>query len=35
MFFMLSCVTTTLFIGLMASLTSVDIITTLFLGIAF
>ena len=34
MFFMLSCVLTTLFIGLMASLTSVDIITT-FLGIAF
>ena len=34
MFFMLSCVLTTLFIGLMASLTSVDIITTL-LGIAF
>ena len=34
MIFMLSCVLTTLFIGLMASLTSVDIITTL-LGIAF
>lgn len=34
MFFMLSCVLTTLFIGLMASLTSVDIITIL-LGIAF
>ena len=34
MFFMLSCVATTLFVGLMASLTSVDIITTL-LGIAF
>ena len=34
MFFMFSCVSTTLFIGLMASLTSVDIITTL-LGIAF
>ena len=39
MFFMLSCVLTTLFIGLMASLTSVDIITTLlgvwFLAFAF
>lgn len=39
MFFMLSCITTTLFIGLMASLTSVDIITILlgvgFLGFAF
>ena len=34
MFFMLSCIITTLFIGLMASLTSVDIITIL-LGIAF
>ena len=34
MFFMLSCVLTTLFIGLMASLTSVDIITIL-LGIGF
>ena len=34
MFFMLSCVLTTLFIGLMASLTSVDIITTL-LGVGF
>ena len=34
MVFMLSCVLTTLFIGLMASLTSVDIITIL-LGIAF
>ena len=39
MFFMISCITTTLFIGLMASLTSVDIITILlgvgFLGFAF
>jgi len=39
MFFMVSCITTTLFIGLMASLTSVDIITILlgvgFLGFAF
>ncbi|MBP7226294.1 MAG: MFS transporter [Aliarcobacter sp.] len=34
MFFMLSCVLTTLFIGLMTSLTSIDIITFL-LGIAF
>ena len=34
MFFMLSCVVTTLFIGLMASLTSTDIITIL-LGIGF
>lgn len=34
MFFMLSCVITTLFIGLMASLTSVDIITIL-LGVGF
>ncbi len=34
MFFMLSCVVTTLFIGLMASLTSVDIITIL-LGVGF
>lgn len=34
MFFMLSCITTTLFIGLMASLTSVDIITIL-LGVGF
>ena len=34
MFFMLACVLTTLFIGLMASLTSVDIITIL-LGIGF
>lgn len=34
MFFMLSCVLTTLFIGLMASLTSVDIITIL-LGVGF
>ena len=34
MFFMLSCVLTTLFIGLMASLTSVDIITIL-LGVCF
>lgn len=34
MFFMLSCVLTTLFIGLMASLTSVDIITIL-LGVVF
>ena len=34
MFFMLSCVVTTLFIGLMASLTSVDIITIL-LGLGF
>ena len=34
MFFMLSCITTTLFIGLMASLTSVDIITIL-LGVCF
>ena len=34
MFFMLSCVLTTLFIGLMASLTSVDIITIL-LGLGF
>lgn len=34
MFFMLSCVLTTLFIGLMTSLTSVDIITTL-LGVGF
>ena len=30
MFFMLSCIVTTLFIGLMASLTSMDIITILF-----
>jgi MFS transporter, DHA3 family, macrolide efflux protein len=39
MFFMISCIATTLFIGLMASLTSVDIITILlgvgFLGFAF
>ncbi len=34
MFFMLSCVLTTLFIGLMASLTSTDIITIL-LGVGF
>ena len=34
MFFMLSCVATTLFVGLMASLTSTDIITIL-LGIGF
>ncbi len=34
MFFMISCVLTTLFIGLMASLTSLDIITIL-LGIGF
>lgn len=34
MFFMLACVLTTLFIGLMASLTSVDIITIL-LGVGF
>ena len=34
MFFMISCITTTLFIGLMASLTSVDIITIL-LGVGF
>jgi MFS transporter, DHA3 family, macrolide efflux protein len=34
MFFMLSCVITTLFIGLMTSLTSIDIITIL-LGMAF
>ena len=34
MFFMLSCVLTTLFIGLIASLTSVDIITIL-LGVGF
>ena len=34
MFFMLSCIVTTLFIGLMASLTSIDIITIL-LGLGF
>jgi MFS transporter, DHA3 family, macrolide efflux protein len=34
MFFMVSCIVTTLFIGLMASLTSIDIITIL-LGIGF
>ena len=34
MFFMISCIVTTLFIGLMASLTSLDIITVL-LGLAF
>jgi len=34
MFFMLSCIVTTLFIGLMASLTSLNIITVL-LGLAF
>ena len=34
MFFMISCITTTLFIGLMASLTSIDIITIL-LGVGF
>lgn len=34
MFFMLACVLTTLFIGLMASLTSIDIITIL-LGVGF
>ena len=34
MFFMMSCIVTTLFIGLMASLTSIDIITIL-LGIGF
>ena len=34
MIFMLSCVLTTLFIGLMASLTSTDIITIL-LGVGF
>lgn len=34
MFFMLSCILTTLFVGLMASLTSIDIITIL-LGLGF
>lgn len=34
MFFMVSCIVTTLFIGLMASLTSIDIITVL-LGVGF
>jgi MFS transporter, DHA3 family, macrolide efflux protein len=34
MFFMVSCIVTTLFIGLMASLTSIDIITIL-LGVGF
>ena len=34
MFFMFACVFTTLFVGLMASLTSIDIIT-IFLGLAF
>lgn len=34
MFFMISCIVTTLFIGLMASLTSIDIITIL-LGLGF
>lgn len=34
MFFMMSCIVTTLFIGLMASLTSIDIITIL-LGLGF